>query len=243
MTKASVGALIIAVATQATGCIITSDDSDDFGTITATWQIKNVGGAPAPCPPGYNTAALYSQPVDANGNDIGDATIDLFRCDDGIGVSAPLDPGLYQSWIEITNDNNTARFARSLSAYVDLTFEDKTFDVGIFVDGGYIQVDWNLARASNGKPMLCAEDPDITNIEIQASYGSPTDFFDRPYPCEDYTAITAGLVARTYTVVLQAIDALDQPLSEAETVPEVVVPLYNEVNHLPNPVTLVIDGQ
>ncbi len=213
MNRLPLGALALLAATQVAGCIITSDNNDDEARITVNWELRNVGSnVVQACPSGYDTVALYSQPVDANGNDIGSPIIDLFRCNDGTGVSAPLPPTTYLSWIEVTNTNNTAQYARSLGAYVDVTVEDKTLDAAIFLNGGYFQVDWKLEGEVTRTPFQCSTIPGTTvaSVELAATLAGTDSVLDfQPFRCDDYTGITPVLMAGIYNVTLAALRAPD----------------------------------
>ena len=103
MKKLVLASLIALAASQAAGCIITSgDDTGSDAFISATWQLRSEAtNTQATCPPGFDTAALYNQPVDANGNNAGPVIVDLFNCADGAGTSAPLAPTTYLTWVEI----------------------------------------------------------------------------------------------------------------------------------------------
>ena len=69
MKKLIVGSLIALAASQAAGCIITSGDDTEDAFITASWEIKHLSpDMNISCPPGYDTAALYNQQVDASGS-------------------------------------------------------------------------------------------------------------------------------------------------------------------------------
>lgn len=246
MITRSVGALFAAlVASQAAGCV-TTVDPQEFGYISATWQLKNVGGSPAPCPPGYNTAALYSQPVDANGNDVGQPYIDLFHCDAGAGESSELPAGPYRSWIAITTETNSAQFGSSLDAYVDITFEDKTFDVGIFLDGGYFQIDWGLKGAVTDRPLQCSQ-VGVTSLEIFPTLVTTAELADLPpVPCEEYSTITPVLPAGPYSVVLDAVGPGDI-LKGSIALPTQSIQPSNQVTQLLDPpydvITIPIEGQ
>lgn len=213
MNRLPLGALAALAATQIAGCIITSDNTDDEARITVNWELRNVGSnVLQACPSGYDTVALYSQPVDANGNQVGSEIIDLFRCNDGTGVSAPLPPTTYLSWIEVTNTNNTAQYARSLGAYVDVTVEDKTLDAAIFLNGGYFQVDWKLEGEITRTPFQCSSIPGVTleGVELSAMLAGTTGVVDfPPFRCEDYTGVTPVLIGGTYNVTLAATRAPD----------------------------------
>jgi hypothetical protein len=224
-----IGSLIALAATQAAGCIITSDDTSD-AYVSATWSIKSLAtNTTATCPPGFDTAALYNQPVDSAGNNVGSPVIDLFNCSDFAGTSAPLAPGLYLSWIEIANTNNTSVYAQSTSAYVDVTTSDKTFSAEILSDGGYFQLAWNLVGATSGSTLDCSSAPggvESLATDVANANNAASDQFD----CADRSGITSGFLAGTYTVSVAALNSSDQSVG---TAPE----LTNKVIQSPNKVT------
>jgi len=229
------GALIALAVSQAAGCIITSsDDTGNDAFITANWSLKSLAsGTTAPCPPGYDTAALYSQEVDANGNSIGAPIIDLFNCDAGHGTSAPLPPSTYVAWIEIADHTNSTQYAKSTAANVDLTISDKSFNAAILVDGGYFQVAWNLVRASNGGALLCSDVAGIGGVEaISTEVATPTNSASDIFHCEDHTGITGGFLSGSYTVHVDAINQANPPQSIGDA-PD----LTNKTIQSPNIVT------
>lgn len=213
MKQLVLASLIAVAASQAAGCIITSGDDDggESAFISATWQLRSEAtGQTATCPPGFDTAALYNRPVDANGNFIGEAYIDLFDCPAGAGTSAPLPPGLYLTWLEIANNNNTQVYAQSLSAYVDVTVSDKTFNTQILVDGGYFMFQWNLVGEQSGAPLTC-ESAGLAGgrprgIQLQAFVANSTESSIDIFDCEDGYGVTAGYVEGAYDVNIDAVD-------------------------------------
>lgn len=234
MKKLVFGALIALVVSQAAGCIISSDDTSNDAFINVNWSLKSVAsGATQACPAGYDTTALYSQPVDAAGNNIGAVVIDLFNCDAGAGQSAPLIPGLYDSHIAITDHNNTSQYATSVTATVDITSVDKSFNAQILTDGGYFQMAWNLTRASNGAALLCADVPGISGVEaIATEVGTPTNSASDIYPCEDHVGISAGFLAATYTISVDALNGQMQAIGTAAAIPNKVIQAPNRVTDI-----------
>jgi hypothetical protein len=206
--------LIALAASQAAGCIITSGDDTGDAFISATWQIRSEAqNIEVGCPPGFDTAALYNQPVDANGNNAGPVIVDLFDCAAKAGTSAPLPPTTYLTWIEITDHNNTNVYAKSLSAYVDVTVSDKTFNAQILDDGGYFQLSWDLIGAQTNAPLSCASAGVTGGIEAVATeVANPNNFASDIYDCEDHTGITAGYTAGTYTIRVDAFTTGNQTL-------------------------------
>ena len=237
-----IGSLIALAATQAAGCVITSDNTTD-AYITANWTIKSLAtNTAATCPPGFDTAALYSQPVDSAGNNVGSPIIDLFNCSDKRGVSAPLSPGLYLSWIEIANNNNTSVYAQSTSAYVDVTTSDKTFSAEILTDGGYFQLAWNLVGASSNAKLSCAQAGAAGGVESLATdVANANNAASDQFNCEDGSGITSGFLAGTYTVSVAALNAQDQAIGTAPALTNKTIQAPNKVTNL-GTVTIPITG-
>jgi hypothetical protein len=217
MNKLVIGALTALAATQAAGCIITTDDGGDYATVGATWSIKNVSGATATsCPPGFDTVALFNVAVDSAGNQLAPCTgpgsvsdtcfVDLFNCaGTGSGVSAPLPPSQYQTWISITDSTGASTYAQSLSAFLDVRDIDLDFNASIFTDGGFFIMDWDLVAASNGAPVTCAQ-AGATGVEtvVTVSGGSTMVDSGAGWPCEDFYGATAALPVGVYTVSVDA---------------------------------------
>src|SRR5690606_2890173 len=238
-------------ASQAAGCIITSDDDDpppppppEYATVGATWQIVTSSGSQATCPPGFETAALFNVAVNPDGTPVSQCNsishisntcfIDLFDCVDKAGVSAPLPPTLYQTWVAIVSadaaGNILDTYATSLSAYLDVKEIDLDFNASIVTDGGYFAVDWELEAASNGAPVTCAQaaSPFVT-ADVTVS-GTMNYVETNPWPCDDHYGVTSVIPNGTYTVAVQAVDNLEGYLGAA---PEYI----NQVIQGPNRVT------
>lgn len=244
MKRFVLASLIALAASQAAGCIITSGDDDggDDAFISATWSLRSEAtNSAATCPPGFDTAALYNQPVDANGNNAGPVIVDLFDCARGSGTSDPLPPTLFLTWIEITNSNNTSVYAKSLSAYVDVTTQDKTFSTQILVDGGYFQLAWSLVDAQTNAPLSCAQAGVTGGIETVATeVGTPSNFASDIFDCGDAYGITAGFTEGTYTIKVDAFDAANNQVGSAPDLVNKVIQAPNKVTNL-GTVTIPVD--
>jgi hypothetical protein len=211
------------IAIAASGCIIESGDSCpvESGNVTANWTIRHeASGTSVSCPAGYTTAALYTQPANADGTLVAGSqpTIDLFDCDCNSGTTN-LAPGLYLAWIEIANDNNTAKFAQSASAFLDLTNGGPvSFNAQIIEDGGYFMLKWDLVGKQSNQFLSCAQagaagGVSVIGTEINNATNSAEDQFD----CEDQQGITAGYVQGNYTVAVTALNASDASIGETQT--------------------------
>ena len=245
MKRFVLASLIALAATQAAGCIITSgDDTGDDAFISATWQLRSEAtNSTATCPPTYDTAALYNQPVDSGGAPIGSPIIDLFNCASGAGTSAPLPPTTYLTWVEIANHDNTSVYAKSLSAFVDVTVSDKTFNTQILVDGGYFQVQWALQGASSNAPLTCATAGAAGGVEtVGTDVSNPNNSNSDIFDCEDLRGITAGYTEGSYTISVAALNAADQSIGTAPALTNKVIQNANRVTDL-GTVTIPITGK
>ena len=230
MKNLVLGSLIAALASQAAGCIIETND-DTY--LTASWNIKHLANNTViSCPPGYNTAALYNQPVNSDGTTVGSPTIDLFDCAANIGTSGPLAPGLYLSWVEIANDNNTSVYAKSLSTPIDTSPGDQAASFSIYEDGGYFQLTWNLIGASSNSPLNCAAAGAAGGVEVTATLSGTSSAASDQFDCENQYGVTDAYITGNYTVSVAALNASDQSIGTAPTIPTATIGSANAVTNL-----------
>jgi cysteine-rich repeat protein len=238
------------------GHVDTGEDCDDGNTdggdgcsanclaehvTTAQWNIKNANGVTQPCPPGFDTAAVYSQPLDSGGNPVGQPTIDLFNCTDSTGTTAPLEAGVYRTWVEITTANSSATYAQTLAADVDLTTMDMTFSGDIVTDGGYFAWSWTLQGETSGNPLTCAQVSGIQGVEMISTISGTTQFFTDQFTCEDGFGYTSALPADTYDISIDAFSS-GGSIGTADTLTNKVIGIKNAVTDL-GTITIPITGQ
>ena len=241
MKNLVLGSLIAIAVSQSAGCIIESND-DTY--ITASWSIKHfANNTVISCPPGFTTAALYSQPANSDGTLVGSPAIDLFDCSANIGTSGPLAPGLYLSWIEIANDNNTAVYAQSLSTPVDTSPGDQAASFQILEDGGYFQMQWALKGATSNQPLSCAQAGVASNggsagIQLQAFVSGSSTSSSDIFNCEDGVGVTDPYLTGAYDVLVDAINP--NPVGSAPTISS-SIQAPNKVTNL-GTVTIPING-
>lgn len=242
MKKLVLGSLIAVVAANAAGCVASNSD---VATITANWSLVNKAtGAATTCPPGFATAALYSQPIDANNNLTGSPIIDLFNCEDHTGFTDPLPPDVYASWIKITTDTNSDTYAESTKSILDVRDIDLTYSTTILNDGGYFQLTWDLRGGTSNAPLACADVPGVTAstggvetvVTVAGGSAAKTDQFN----CEDHYGLTGGFLQGAYTV---SVDAFSNAGAEgtAPTLTNKVIQAPNKVTDLGN-IIIPIDG-
>ncbi|CAN5375974.1 hypothetical protein BH11MYX1_BH11MYX1_02460 [soil metagenome] len=210
-------------------CLVETGGGRVTGYTTASWHLTNVANQQFNCPSGFNTAALYSQEVDASYNDVGAPVIDLFNCADFTGKSAALAATTYYSWVAITTDTNSSQYATSTQAFVDLTVSDKSYSADILEDGGYFQLQWALTLG--GQPTTCAAQASVHGIEaVSTDTANASNFASDIFPCADHFGITSPFTTGTYTVSIDALNANNQAIGT-------VVNLTNKMIYAPNKVT------
>jgi len=223
MRKVILAALL---AYAATGCT-----TEEAGLITANWSFKELAtNQSLECPPGFDTTAVYATPVDSLGNRLGQPIIDLYNCADFTGTNEyPIDT--YEVYLEITNANNTALYAQSVSAYVDLIPQDATFNTTIIDDGGFFLFDWELRGETSGAPLSCA-DVLSDGVEILSTLNGTSQAVSDIFPCEQRSAYTGALIAGTYTVSIAALNAQDQAIGTAPALTNKAIQAPNKITDL-----------
>lgn len=218
--------LAAVLASAATGCV-----AEESGLITAQWSFKELStNSSLECPTGFDTTAVYAIPVDSFGERIGQPLIDLYNCQDFRGTSDyPID--LYEVYLEITNDNNTALYAQSTSAIVDLVPNDATFTTTIIDDGGFFRFDWDLVGQVSNQPLSCA-DVQADGVEIVSTLSGTSQLVSDIFRCEDYFGYTGALLAGSYTVSVAALDANDAAISDAPALTNKVIQAPNKITDL-----------
>jgi cysteine-rich repeat protein len=206
------------------------------GYITANWSVGCVAGDTActpGCPVGYDTAAVYSQRLDSNGQPVGQPLLDTFNCAAGTGKTAALTAGKYQEYIAITDHNGTMTFAQSLLDDVDITTVDGTFTEKILIDGGYFQVAWTLKGQLSANTLTCTQAATST-IDVKTTVTGPVTIADDLFACADGAGLTGELMAGTYTVSITAENAAMQVAGTSAAQPNKVIMDRNMVTDLGN---------
>lgn len=244
MKNLVLASLMAVLVSQAAGCIITSDDTEDYAIVGANWALKSNAGQTLTCPPGTTTAAVYAQAVDTNYRTVGQPFIDLYDCNAGVGNSDPLPPDVYQVWVELTSEGGGNVYATSTSKnensatenYPDAYFlnvldVDQTFKTTIYADAGYLQFDWDIRDAANS-PVVCGG-PIATVGALVTEVSNPSNSFDDLMHCNDLDyGLTGNFLQGNYTVSISARNAAKQALGPATNIPNVVVKDKNQVTDL-----------
>jgi len=219
------------IAASATGCIISSDSGSAH--VGATWQVKSVvSNQEIGCPSGIDTAALVNQPVDINGNAVGQPIIDLFDCAAGVGTSASLPATTYETWVQLTDHPGTTIYAKGLPAFLDVTDTDLTYNTDILDDGGYFSFAWQLTQG--GAPTDCASagvEGSQSGVELTATVTGGTASADDQFTCDDGSGVTSGYPAGNYTIHIDAFTSAGA-LGSGADIPSATIGRQNQVTNL-----------
>jgi hypothetical protein len=200
------GSVVLLVA-GASGCVIVEDDGyggggyyEEPALITAHWQFKDLAtDQTTACPAGFDTVAVNSLPVDPAGRPSGQVIIDLFDCADGVGLTDPLDPDVYQTWIGVTNTDGTKMYAESTTTTVDIIERDAAVDTEILNDGGYFSLAWDLVGATSNSKLACTE---LGATKIALSTATSVRAEADEFGCGDHFGVTGGFVKGDTSVTL-----------------------------------------
>lgn len=245
MKKLVLGSLLLAaLASQTTGCIITSDGGSEFATINAEWSFRTVNPSgqlspPNSCPTGFGTVELHSQEVDASLRPIGIENLDLFDCIDMRHLSAEMDPGVYDTFLRVATSGGGSLYAESLPAIVDVTVSDKTFSTDIVDNGGYFRVAWDLREQGTNAPLDCVDVAGIDGVEISSTIAGAQDGVTDIFDCEVGAEFSNPVMAGTYVVTLEALDTAQQAIGQGALLNNKIMRDRNQVTDL-GTVTLLV---
>ncbi len=241
--------------TAGDGCSASCTSEGALVTTTANWSFAtiafNAGGTdtvatPSGCPGGqFDTAAVISQAIDANGVPIGNCDahsasgtcfIDLYNCTDMTGTEQ-VPAGDYIQWVSITNADGTQVYADTISTPIDLT-ANNTITVTILDDGGYFRADWALADTNTNAPLDCAA-AGADGISIDSTVAGSSAAVADTFSCDDLGGITGGIPDGNYTLSMQALNANMAALGPATTM-NGTIGVQNQITDL-GTVTIKVD--
>jgi hypothetical protein len=210
------------------------------GLITANWSFKQLAtGNNLTCPNGFDTTAVHVIPVNRFGDKVGTEVIDLYNCNAFTGT-ADYPATLYKVFLEVTTPTNSAKYADTPSAFVDITNVDKTITQTIIDDGGFFLFDFQLRDKAGGQQLTCAEAGASGGVEIVSTLNgttsAKTDIFNCVQPGfrDDGTglAFTAGLLAGDYTVSVAALNGAEQSVGTAPALTNKRIQAPNKITDL-----------
>jgi len=204
MNKLALSALLIGGLFQATGCIITSDDGDEFGSFDVAWSTDGA------CPDG-SAAEIISQDVATQ-----ERFTDIYNCVDGAGVTAGLPLGNYDVWVEITTADGSALFAQSNATAASLTRDGDLIGINVPtfpMNDGFFGLTWSLLDGG-GNALTCAE-VFAGGVDIVATSASTSEALVDVFNCEDGVGVSAEFPIDTYTIVVDVLDENDAALGSS----------------------------
>ncbi len=223
MRKVVLAALI---AYASTGCV-----AEDTGLITANWSFKELAsGSSLSCPTGFDTTAVHVIPIDSAGNRVGAGTIDLYPCSNFTGT-ADYAIDQYEVYMEITTPTNSALYADTPSAFVDLAPADVTITQTIADDGGYFFFDWALRDAQNNAALTCG-DALADSVDITVTLNGTSQGRNDTFNCTQGRGYTAALIAGSYTVSIAALDSSDRSIGTAPALTNKPIDAPNKITDL-----------
>jgi len=226
MKKLVFATLLLGGLSQATGCIITSDDTVDTGSFFVSWTLESGLASPAGAitcaEAGVTTIRTVSEPTG------GAQIIDLFDCVNGQQETAPLPIADYLVWTEAL-DSSDALVAQSFAS------EESIFDtnpVGVDfrypVDIGWFGFTWTLTNATvtPEQPLTCAEFGGdgvmISAIPVNGT-GTGPEIPPEIFNCTDGVATTTvTMPLQEYDIVVSLIDATNRELGRSDVRREVL---------------------
>ena len=236
--KKLVLAASLAAAVSATACTTSSKLS-----VTADWTFKHVAdGTARSCPVNFDTATVLAVPYDTLTAEVNGGLIraDLFDCDRGSGTVLVPD-GQYLMSVRIEDHAGVTTYADSEQVFVDTAFTDG-FDVEILDDGGYMTFRWTLHDSLTDQRISCADariSPSKGAVEsVATSVSNPNRVVTDKFTCDDHYGTTAGLLAGSYTVSVEATEndiQVGDPVNMA-SVPVVAPNHVTDLGHLKIPV-------
>ncbi len=210
-------------------------------TLSASWSIRDLAThSEVACPQGFDTVALQAQRIKADGSAIGDPTIDLYDCVDGLG-DATLEAGRYRVTLSIVSHDGSDVYASSIEAVIDLGETDQAASFSIVRDGGYFSLAWNLVGETSGDPLECDDVTSLDGIEMVATLAGSVEAISDIWNCDDGAGTTAALPAGMYTVSVDALDEGNAALGVAPTLADREIKPLNQVTYL-GTVTVPITG-
>lgn len=210
MKNLVLSAFVGAMAIQAAGCIIESDDGDpplDGNRIAVTWNYKVGGVTQAGCPAGANGVDLLIKNQDTGREDVYE-----YRCSDPVLIEYVPD-GTYQIWVELMNGGTT--YAQSVSLIDTLVGVDKDITVDIHEDKGFFFTRWTLKNEAQTQTLACNQVPDLFKISLLATKVGTAQRTDSLMDCGTGFGFSVAMDASLYTLSLDAINAQNQALGTA----------------------------
>jgi hypothetical protein len=224
MKKLVLGAALAVAASV--GCGSSGGTVETGVTVPVSWKFTQLSNnSVLGCPAGFDTAAIISQATDDTSHlGSGRMFTDQFDCSAGHGTIV-LPDDTYLIWVEIENRSGTSTYAQSQETFYDTLVDTAPVEAEIIDDGGFLFLEWDLFDAVSNARMSCTQagihasgSVDVIATGISGSTMSADDRFD----CEDHYGVTDPLIAGTYQVAIEAVDASNQSIGDAPSVTKAI---------------------
>lgn len=193
-----------------TGCIITTSSSEDDGEFDVAWIVDSADENRNPveviCPAEYDVQFVAAT------SDLNNPDYDiLFNCDANRGLTGSIRAGSYDTFVNVLDRNGdlVAQSAvQSVTVPLDTVVE---LDFRFYLDQGTFGFAWELVNGAN-QVEPCNVDESVTAVSTLSANELP---FEDIYNCDAGDPISGLLPVGDYTIALQLLDALDQPVDGA----------------------------
>ncbi|MCP4443946.1 MAG: hypothetical protein GY811_01190 [Myxococcales bacterium] len=225
MNKLALSALVIGGLFQATGCIITTDDGDEYGSFDVSWS------SDSECPAGAS-AEVFSQDKITE-----QVFTDIHSCADGSGAAVDLPLGDYDVWVDITSDDGDTLYAQSFAEEASIDVDGERVLVALDIGTGFFGLTWDLLD-TQGFPLgttieAACDEVFAGGVDIVATMASTTYALVEVFDCGEGEGVSAPLYLGDYTLVVDVLDTDDaalgtsDPRDETLSVADAVVDLGN----------------
>lgn len=222
MKKLVLAAIVAAGASQAAGCIITSDDTSD-PVITANITLHNGG-------PASTIQCVEGDGIRVNARLTGTSSgfSDVYNCDVVALQTPPLTTGFgaYDVWVDYINDRGfpndpTQWVVVDATDYASVDVQgDLSVDADLTLNHGFFAANWSLTDAGGNPITSCAAIPTQDGVSIISMVAGGTQAADDVFNCEDgfnnpNPVYTDPLILDDYVIATSIINTQGAAIGEA----------------------------
>jgi hypothetical protein len=216
MKNLVLGTLLSGVVAQlGTGCIIVGDDGGDPnppgpgpGAFLVTWTL--LGGSAqgeVTCPPNGVEMRIVT---DSNGEAAGGQTFFRYDCVDGAGDADPLDPGVYDVWVELLDEGENLVAQSDIQTGLTLDYDEAVpLDFEFSVDRGVFGLTWTVL--DNGAPAAACADVGATDVTLLVTLAGTAEGDDFYLDCDAGQGTSGPLPLGDYVGIVNLVDIGPDP--------------------------------
>lgn len=216
MKNLVLGTLLSGVVAQlGTGCIIVSDDGGsgnpplpEPGAFSVTWTL--LGGnaqGEVTCPPNGVEMRIIA---DSNGEAAGGQDIYRYDCVDYEGLADMLEPGVYDVWVELLDDNENLVALSDIQTGLTLDYDEVVpLDFEFSVDRGVFGLTWTVLDA--GAPAGSCADVGANSVTLLVTLAGTTEGDDFYLDCDAGQGTSGPLPLGDYVGLANLVDVGPDP--------------------------------